>query len=692
MAVPVDGVTRPTHGTRGLWVGGGWHDLEDCAKVYATCSSGRKAGKACPRSRTRHSAAHADGSYDVVIVGGGCIGAAVARELSKTTAKVLLIDSADDVSQGATKGNSGIVHAGYDDRPGSVRAQHCWPGNQMFEALDKELHFGYDKNGSLVIAKGAEDEATLENLMERGQKNGVKNLRILTKEEVFAMEPNLHPDTTAALYAPDAGTVVPYEFAIALAENAADNGVEIRVRRVLKGMAKRGDAGFDLTVSHWEPGSYSPALAASRWVPPVVCALVAAGLLAYAFLSDFALPAESAALPLALAAAWEYWCRQAPKTSAGVAPGVNVAGWMAAMVQGGSGSAAGVQGREVATETIRTRYVVNCAGSGADKVAQMVGDASFNITPRLGEYLLQHKSEGKKVARTIFPAPHPVKGKGVLVQGTLWGNLILGPTARDLHDPQTVKDTPSEINRYIIDKCRDLVPSIDPAKTIHAFCGARAKSDRGDWIIEPSAAEPRMILVAGIDSPGLAGSPSIAVRVVELLREQGLKCAADPGFNPTRLPIVRPKDGYTGLKFSKRGEAAPKDPRANVVCKCELVTEAEVVDALQRSLPIDSTQAIRKRTRAGMGHCQGDACNYDCEARVAEIIARETGVPSATVGRRPWPATSTLPQRWMTGDDKQALTDLSPPPQDTSGRDAVEPSPSLRRRGKVTPPNTEYSG
>lgn len=136
-----------------------------------------------------------DGSYDVIIIGAGCIGGAIARELSKTKCSVLILEAADDVTQGATKGNSGIVHAGFDDKPGSVRAKFCWPGNQLFPQLDRELHFGFNKNGSLVVAKSASDDALLEELMERGRKNGVKNLRIVNQSELRKMEPFIGKET-----------------------------------------------------------------------------------------------------------------------------------------------------------------------------------------------------------------------------------------------------------------------------------------------------------------------------------------------------------------------------------------------------------------------------------------------------------------------------------------------------------------
>jgi glycerol-3-phosphate dehydrogenase len=156
---------------------------------------------------------------------------------------------------------------------------------------------------------------------------------------------------------------------------------------------------------------------------------------------------------------------------------------------------------------------------------------------------------------------------------------------------------------------------------------------------------------------GLAGSPAIALEVVSLLQQAGLELEKNPNFNPNRAPIIVPKNGWKGIKAGPVGKYT--NPKENVVCKCEKVTEAEVVEAIHRSLPIDSTQAIRKRTRAGMGHCQGDPENYNCECRVADIIARETGLAPSAVGRRPWPATATLPQRWLQDDQREKLDALS---------------------------------
>lgn len=291
----------------------------------------------------------------------------------------------------------------------------------------------------------------------------------------------------------------------------------------------------------------------------------------------------------------------------------------------------------------------------------------------MGEYILLNKNQGHQANHVLFPCPHPVYGKGVLVQSTLWGNLILGPTARDTMiksketgkyevDP-AVRDEPSDnIMGYLLSKCKNLVPKFDAGQVIHTFAGVRAKNTTGDWIIGPVAGVPGFINAASIDSPGIAASPAIAVDVVKMLGEAGAPVhTPDPAFNPRRAPLITPKNGMKGLKFSMNDYWKETDPAKNVICKCERVTEAEVIDACRRSLPIDSSQAIRKRCRAGMGHCQGDPDNYNCEARVNEIIARETGQPLELVGRRPWPASSMMGQRVLGDAESEKLRELSDP-------------------------------
>ncbi|GMH78834.1 hypothetical protein TrST_g8155 [Triparma strigata] len=678
------------HGVKGAYVGGDWVDIEDCGERFniTTPTPSDKSCESCPnqttcpRSRTRHVSAKEDGSYDVVVVGGGCVGASIARELTKYDLSILLLESADDVTQGATKGNSGIVHAGFDDKPGSVRAKFCWPGNQMFAKLDEELHFGYQKNGSLVLAKTKEERKVLDDLMERGRKNGVQRLKIIEGEDVFKIEPFCNPNTIAALHAPDAGNLIPYEFAIAMAENAADNGAEVRIRRTVSAIEATAD-GFEVTADHWEPKSYAKIMHPSETTVPepevkdssglvaaVIAALGAAGAAFMKttqpqFTDEVVVGVAVGALVLALIVFLSSKKKpvriqgegkakdsRAPVGSGGKRVSV------AEMMVGGSGSMTANDGVVVGTEKIKCRFIVNAAGGGSDKISAMIGDDSFKIKPRLGDYLLLNREQGYLAKHTLFPCPDPVLGKGVLVQTTLWGNLILGPTARDTYLKDKMDMTDEDVQKFILSKCKDLVPDFDSKQVIHGFVGARAKNSTGDWIIEESSVNSNFIQAAGIDSPGLAGSPAIALEVVKLLQKNGLSKAKNKNFNPNRAPIITPKDGWKGIKAGPVGKFT--DPKVNVVCKCEKVTEHEVVTAMRRSLPIDSTQGIRKRTRAGMGHCQGDAENYNCECRVADIIARENGYgKKEEIGRRPWPATSTLPQRWLEESEKENFVELA---------------------------------
>ena len=678
------------HGVKGVYLGGDWVDMEDCAKRHhIETGSGCQGNCAkCPRSRSRNSSVKADGTYDVIVVGAGCVGAAIVRELSRSAISVLWLEAADDVTQGSSKGNSGVVHAGFDDVPNTNRAKYCWKGNQMFAQLDRELHFGYQCNGSLVLATSEEEVQHLEVLKQRGETNGVQRLRIVGKDELFEIEPHCNPNCIAALQSPDAGNLIPYEYTIALAENAVDNGVELKIRREVQAITDDG-ALFTVTARYWEPKAYASALglagegAASPrgvrvltaftlfisalslcvqqgtpalekllyqhapWLPAHVWMLYGMTLLACA------LPAVLVYIVSAPAAA----PRKAlpPVGSGGSVVSVDE------MRHGGSGSSSVGNGVTMATEQYRARFIVNAAGSGSDAIARLIGDDSFKIKPRLGDYLLLNRDQGHLARHTLFPCPGPL-GKGVLVQTTLWGNLILGPTARDMHDPAVAAETREDIQSFILSKCRALVPSFDARQVIHAFAGSRAKSTRGDWVIEASAANHRMIHAAGIDSPGLAGSPAIAIEIVRLLQAAGQSMPPNKSFNPNRAPIILPKDGMKStmgpLKYAADPSTASLDPKQNVVCKCEKTTEYEVITALNRSLPIDSTQAIRKRTRAGMGHCQASPGNYDCECRVAEVIARELSLPAGAVGRRPWPATSTLSERWIGQEEKDRLQKL----------------------------------
>lgn len=336
------------------------------------------------------------------------------------------------MSQGATKGNSGIVHAGYDDKPGTNRAKYCWKGNQMFSELDKDLRFGYQKNGSLVVAFNETDMDHLKELKKRGQTNGVEKLRIVYQQELREMEPHINPDAVGALYSSEAGNVIPYEYAIALAENAVDNGVELRIRREVQAIKEpASDAeNWELTVRHWEPAEYIKSSKNQKiggfkkymTIPSVavfVITSIALGCL-YAFSEDYILDAESkvaAATILGVFLGGSVMTTVMLQFFGGL---VNVAipnhkdfGDMKKMVEragraiglggipvnlsdmliGGSGSSGVQQGVTVETEKVRARFIINCAGGASDQIAKMIGDDSFKIKPRIGDYILLNRNQ-----------------------------------------------------------------------------------------------------------------------------------------------------------------------------------------------------------------------------------------------------------------------------------------------------------
>eukprot|EP00039_Didymoeca_costata_P006617 m.91926 g.91926 ORF g.91926 m.91926 type:complete len:619 (+) comp13322_c0_seq2:111-1967(+) len=571
------------HGEKGVHCGGEWIPIEECAQRW-NCSH----KQLCHQKRQKA----ADSKYDVIVIGSGCVGACIARELAKYDVTVCVVEQADDVSNGgATKANSGIVHAGYDDKPGTMRARFCWTGNQMFPALDKDLHFGFHRTGSLVVARSESEMEILSDLMRRGEQNGVKNLRIVQKEELKKMEPFLSEDAIAALYSPDAGTVTPYEFAIAVAENAADNGVEFKFNTKVQSIEKRED--------HFEVKARSSV--ARSGISLTMVMMMAVACVALPFLGSLNEHLQNYGFPIGMAL-------------------VAVAGASAIFRMQAS------EKEHVITGT----YIVNAGGNGSDKIANMVGINDYKMKPRLGDYLLLNKDQGQFCRHIIFPAPGKY-GKGIVTQPTLWGNLLLGPTARDLHDSEKANQSPESIMKELIQKCRQMIPKFDAGKVIHSFAGIRAKSTKGDWIVEHSKVD-NFFQAAAIDSPGLAGSPAIAVHIVDLLHQAGLSKRPYNSFDPIRKGIIVPKDQWKGLSTKNI------DPGKKIICICERVTEKEITDAINRSLPCHSTQAVRKRTRAGMGHCQGDVlyCHeyiiYQapsgkrCEAQVKGIIEKETGL------------------------------------------------------------------
>jgi glycerol-3-phosphate dehydrogenase len=455
---------------------------------------------------------------DVVIIGAGVIGSMTARELSKYKLKICILEKDSDAAMGASRANSGIVHAGYDARPGSLKARLNVLGNELMESAARELDVPFKRIGSLVVSFRGEDRRGLEALYERGIKNGVRGLRILDREEALMMEPNLPQEVEGALYAPTAGIICPYELTIGALENAITNGAELRLGSGVKRI-ERVDGLF--------------------------------------------------------------------------------------RIQTDNGS-------------IAARYVVNAAGVYADAISAMVGDDSFRIMPRKGEYLLFDKSQGGVVGKTIFQLPTD-KGKGILVTPTVDGNLLIGPNANPADRRDDTATTAAGIEEIML-KALKSVPGIDMRQVITSFAGLRATSSTGDFVIGESPAVPRFVNVAGIESPGLAASPAIAQYVSGILADAGLDLIPKADYTPERRGIARFRDmsDEERKRLIKRNKAYGR-----IVCRCEKVTEGEVIDSIRRPAGARNLDAVKRRTRAGMGRCQGGFCS----GRIMEILSKELGIP-----------------------------------------------------------------
>lgn len=459
--------------------------------------------------------------YDVIIIGGGVSGTASARELSRYKGKFCLLEKEEDLCCGTSKANSGIVHAGYDAPKGSLMAKLNVLGNEKMENLSRELDFPFKRTGSLVLCFSPEDMPSLQLLYDRGIANGVKNLRILSREEVLEMEPNISDEVYAALYAPTAGIVCPFEMNLAFGENAYENGVEFHFDTEVIRLAKI-EEGYRIFTNKGE---------------------------------------------------------------------------------------------------FETKCIVNAAGVYADKFHNMVSEKKIHITPRKGEYCLLDKSAGTHVSRTVFALPGK-EGKGVLVTPTVHGNLLIGPTATDIEEKEGTNTTGNGLAQ-VIKKAGRNVKNLPLRQVITSFAGLRAHEDRQEFIIEEAADAPGFIDCAGIESPGLTSAPAIGERVAEILREK-LGLEEKENFISKRKGILRP----ASLSFEERNALIRENPAyGNIICRCEMVTEGEIREAIRRPLGAKSLDGVKRRTRAGMGRCQSGFCS----PKVMEILAQELGVDLAEI-------------------------------------------------------------
>ena len=266
----------------------------------------------------------------------------------------------------------------------------------------------------------------------------------------------------------------------------------------------------------------------------------------------------------------------------------------------------------------KTKYIVNAAGLYSDKIANLIGDNEFEILPRKGEYRILDRNAGDSVTKVIFQAPTKV-GKGILVAPTVHGNVIVGPTADNVDSVEDTRTSSSGIEK-VDELSRKSIPNLPLNQSIRVFAGVRASSDKKDFVIYPSKNAKEFITVGGIDSPGLASSPAIAKYVVKLLNEQGLELEENPSFNPKRKAIL----GFEHMSLEEKKEILKQNPKySKIICRCESITEGEIIEAIKRPAGARTLDGVKRRVRPGSGRCQGGFC----APRVMEILSRELNIP-----------------------------------------------------------------
>lgn len=465
-------------------------------------------------------------TYDVIIIGAGVVGSLIARALARYRLDILLLDKATDVGEGTTKANTAIVHAGYDAKPGTLKARFNTVGNALFDQVCGELDVAFDRCGTYVVGTRPSDRETLDDLYQRGIRNGIPGMAILSGDEMRHREPALTEHTVGALYAATGGIVDPFNLCVAAAENAVVNGVDLMLETRALGFVREGNRILGVATSR---GTY-----ACRWA-------------------------------------------------------------------------------------------INAAGLWADDLMGAAGLDGMTITPRKGEYFVLDRVAASLVQGVLFPCPTPVS-KGILVTRTIHGNVMLGPNANNIEDKDDLATTAEGLDE-VMTGALNLVPGLNPRDVIRTFAGLRASGDTGDFLIEIPDGMSGLVVLAGIESPGLTASPAIAEYVISLLREAGLPLQENPEY----VPVRQAPPQFSHLSHAEREALIARDPRyGRVICRCETVTEGEIVAACHAPIPARTYDALKRRTRIGSGRCQG---GFDMPL-VIDIMARELGIDPLTVRKK----------------------------------------------------------
>lgn len=461
--------------------------------------------------------------YDVIIVGAGISGCSVAWKLARYNLDILLLEKDPDVATGTTKANTAIIHAGYNADPEKQKGRLNKKGNVQIKDIVNDLSVPFEQIGSLVVGMEDDDLSVLDELLEKGQKNGVEGLEIVDKEWLQREEPHLSDKAVRALWAPTAGIITPWEFALAMAENAVANGAEVMLETEVQDV-------------YTEDGKVTGV-----------------------------------------------------KTNQG---------------------------------DFAADYVINAAGLYADDVARMVGIEKIDIHPRKGEYYIYDHAKDFEINHVLFPIPTKIS-KGIVCTKTVEDNLLIGPTS-DFVDSKEDLATTREGLDHVYRGAKKMFPDLTLKDTIRVFAGLRAADTTEDFVIEAAEDVEGFINVAGIQSPGLSSAPAIADLVAEILEDEGLALEEKKDVIETREEPAR----FYEISNEERAEYAEKDKDyGQIICRCETVSLKEIKDAINGPIPARTVNAVKRRTRAGAGRCQGGFCG----PRVTQIIADELGIDPTEV-------------------------------------------------------------
>ncbi len=462
---------------------------------------------------------------DVLVIGAGAVGSAIAREFSKYKLSVLVVDKNEDIGGDASKSNSAIIHTGYDATPDTLESQLVVAANPMYEKLCKDLDVPYKKVGAILPAFTDEQFEKLPAIKEKAFKNRVYDVEYLSREELLEKEPNLNPEVKGGLYIPRENIIDPFVYVQALCENAYANGVKFMLNTKVTDIKVKGGKIEKVVTTQGE---------------------------------------------------------------------------------------------------IEADYVINSAGLYCDEIAEMVGKADYKVVARKGQFYILDKNTSCKVNHIVLPIPTKIT-KGKLMCPTVHGNMLVGPTAED-QPSKTDKSTTTEGLESIATDVRNLIPNVNLRETITQYSGLRPNRNPEGLHFDIFPDIKGYVNLSGVRSTGLTLSVAMGKYVVAQLLMQGADFKLKDDFIKTRKGIVKFSEQPSDVKERLLKE---NPLYGNVICRCETVTEAEILEAIHRPLGAKSVDAIKRRVRAGMGRCQGGFC----EPKVIEILARELGVSTDKINK-----------------------------------------------------------